>query len=314
MSKIKRVICFIVIVMIFTITGCVRKEEGNDTDHYYTFTDSMGREVNLIEKPERVVSLVGSYAETWLLSGGSLAGVTDDVIHERSMEIPKGTKIVGTIKEPNLEEIINIDPDFVLISPDIESHVRISDTLSKLNIPFAFFRVEQFEDYLNILKICTDITGEKELYEKNGLGVKYYIQDILAKVDKDKNYYVLFMRAFSTGVKAKNDDNFVCRILNDLGTVNIAAKHESLLEDLSIEEIISEDPDFIFVVTMGDSEKAIKALSEGIQKNPVWSKLSAVKNNRYVVLPKELFHYKPNAKWGESYEYIAKILYPEVFE
>ena len=80
-----------------------------------------------------------------------------------------------------------------------------------------------------------------------------------------------------------------------------------------MEVIIKEDPDYIFVVTMGDSDKALKNLRESIEKNPAWSELSAVKNQRYIVLPKELFHYKPNARWGESYEYMAKILYPDEF-
>ena len=31
-----------------------------------------------------------------------------------------------------------------------------------------------------------------------------------------------------------------------------------------------------------------------------------------VLLPRELFHYKPNARWGESYAYLAKILYPDL--
>jgi len=26
-----------------------------------------------------------------------------------------------------------------------------------------------------------------------------------------------------------------------------------------------------------------------------------------------LFHYKPNVKWGESYKYLAEIIYPEIF-
>ena len=183
-----------------------------------------------------------------------------------------------------------------------------------MDIPFAFFKVEHFEDYLSMLDICTDITGNKELYEKNGLEVKKQIEDVLAKIDKTNNTEILFIRAFSSGAKAKNDDNNACKILNDLGTVNIVAKHESLLEELSMETIIEEDPDYIFVVTMGNSEKAIEGLKNGIQKNPAWNSLSAVKNDRYHILPKDLFHYKPNARWGESYEYIAKILYPDLFE
>ena len=61
-----------------------------------------------------------------------------------------------------------------------------------------------------------------------------------------------------------------------------------------------------------DTQKALDALAAGIQANPAWNSLSAVQNGRYVVLPSDLFHYKPNARWGESYEYLAKILYPQV--
>lgn len=310
-------ILLIIIMLTPLLTGCKARPEtaaGADNEYYYSFTDSLGNTVNLKSKPQRVVSLVGSYAETWILAGGNLSGVTSDVISERNMDLPNKTKIVGTIKDPNLEEIITLSPDFVLLSPDIESHVKISETLKKADIPFAFFKVEHFEDYLDMLKTCTDITGNKELYKKNGLDVKKQIDDILRKTDKNDKPEILFIRAFSSGAKAKDDDNMACKILNDLGTVNIASKHKSLLEDLSIEEIILEDPDFIFVVTMGNSEKALKTLRDGIEKNSAWSTLSAVKNNRYIVLPKELFHYKPNARWGESYEYIAKILYPDEFK
>ena len=49
-----------------------------------------------------------------------------------------------------------------------------------------------------------------------------------------------------------------------------------------------------------------------VESNPAWPGLQAVQNGRYLLLPKELFHYKPNARWGESYAYLAKILYPEL--
>ncbi len=286
----------------------------SEEEPYYTFTDDLTNTVILEQKPERVVALMGSYAETWLLAGGQLVGVTDDVITQGRMNVTEETKIVGTVKDPNLEEVLALSPDFVLLSPDIENHVKISETLENLNIPHAFFKVEYFEDYLNMLDICTDITGNKELYEENGLKVQKQIEDVLSKIDKSKEPTVLFIRAFSSGAKAKSDDHMACKILEDLGTFNIASKHRSLLEDLSIEEVIEEDPDYIFVITMGDSEKAIEALKNGIQKNPAWNNLSAVKNDRYIILTKELFHYKPNARWGESYEYLAKIIYPECFQ
>ena len=46
------------------------------------------------------------------------------------------------------------------------------DTFEELGIPCAYFDVSNFEDYLEMLKICTDITDRPDLYEKNGLDVK----------------------------------------------------------------------------------------------------------------------------------------------
>jgi len=315
--KIRRIFFYILIITFFAavFTGCAKEPEAQTGDYFYSFEDALGNQVKLKEQPSRVISLVGSYAEIWVLAGGEPVGVTNDVITERNMELPEGTKIIGTIKDPNLEEMLTLSPDFVLLSPNIDSHVKLAQTLKKSGIAHAFFDVEHFEDYLNMLKICTDITGNKELYDKNGVQVQKNIQDILSKIDtsaEDKPS-ILLIRAFSSGAKAKSDDNMACRILNDLGTENIASRHSSLLEDLSMEVILQEDPDFIFVITMGDSEKAIEGLKQGIEKNPVWSGLTAVKDGRYIVLPKDLFHYKPNARWGESYEYLAKILYPDKF-
>ena len=315
MLKRKFSILLLGIICILQFTACQSVKVSENKGEFYSFTDSLGNNVVLKERPKKVVSLIGSYAETWVLAGGELAGVTNDAFSERNMDLPKDVKIVGTIKEPNVEEILSISPDFVLLSPEIESHVKVSQTLKKANIPCAFFKVDDFNDYLKMLDICTSITRDKDAYEKNGLLVKKQIDDCLSKIDKSSKPSVLFIRAFSNGAKAKSGDNITCKMLEDLGTVNIAAKHKSLLEDLSIEEIIEDDPDFIFVVTMGEnSERAMESLKKGIEKNPAWKSLSAVKNGRYIVLPKELFHYKPNAKWGESYEYLAKILYPDSFK
>jgi iron complex transport system substrate-binding protein len=321
--ELRRKILIILVLLMVIVAGC-SNDKVDETAHvdsegskaYYSFTDSLGNSVMLQEKPQRVVSLVGSYAQTWMLAGGEVIGVTDDVISEGRFEISEEISIVGTVKEPNVEEVLSLSPDFVLLSPDIENHLKIRQILEDAAIPHAYFKVEYFEDYLKMLDICTDITGNKDLYEEHGLKIKEEIDGILSRIEDaglDHKPTVLFVRAFSSGAKAKKDDNLTCKMLEDLGTVNIASKYPSLLEELSIEEIIQEDPDYIFVTTMGSTEKAIEALRNGIEKNPAWNSLTAVKNDRYIILPKELFHYKPNAKWGESYRYLAEIIYPEIF-
>ncbi len=291
-------------------------QESTASEAWYTFEDSLGNPVVLQEQPQRVISLMGSYAETWMLAGGELVGVTDDAVDERNLQLSEDVKIIGTQHSPNLEEILGLSPDFVLLSADIDEHLQLAETLEKAEIPHAFFKVEYFDEYLDMLKICTDITGREDLYQQNGLDVQEQIDQVLAKIPEagDDKPTVLFLRAMTTKAKAKAGDNMTCKMLEDLGTVNIAAQDPSLLEDLSMEKILMDDPDYIFAVPMGDTEKSLQALKDNIESNPAWASLSAVQNGRYVILPKDLFHYKPNARWGESYEYLAKILYPDLFE
>ena len=98
-------------------------------------------------------------------------------------------------------------------------------------------------------------------------------------------------------------------ILDDLHCENIAEREDSLLEDISLEAVVSQDPEYIFISTMGDEAEAKSALEASWGQNPAWQALAAVQNGRVYYLPKELFHYKPNARWGESYAYLYQILY-----
>ncbi|WRS26334.1 ABC transporter substrate-binding protein [Oscillospiraceae bacterium MB08-C2-2] len=274
------------------------------------FTDALGREVKLEGTPKKAAAVMGSFAQVWLLAGGELAAVTRDVFQEGIL--PETAEVIdlGTMKAPSVETMLAQGIDFVILSAKLEEHVALREQLEQAGIPSAYFAVEVFEDYLDMLKICTQITGKPELYEENGTAVQAQIDAAKTMQEGKEPPTVLFIRAFSTGAKAKGSDNMTGAMLRDMGCINIADREGSLLEDLSMEVIIREDPDFIFVVTMGESsEKAIQSLEQSVMSNPAWSQLSAVKNGRYVVLPKELFHLKPNNRWGESYEMLGQLLY-----
>lgn len=89
----------------------------------------------------------------------------------------------------------------------------------------------------------------------------------------------MLLRAASKNIKAKGSDGIVSgEILKDLGCVNIADSDSSLLDDLSLEAIVKEDPDFIFVIIQGtNTEAALKNVDTLLKSNPVWNSLTAVK-------------------------------------
>lgn len=279
-----------------------------------SITDSNGSQITLDTSAPRVVATYGSFAEAWLLAGGELVGVTQDALEQRDLGLPEDIAVVGTVKEPNAEEIIALEPDLVLLASDITAQADIRDVLENAGLACAFFQVDTFADYAFMMEQLCAVTGREDLYEENVTQVGQQIEEAQAKAALSSTRpNVLLIRAFSTGIKAKTDDELAGAILKDLGAHNIADDHPSMLEDLSLEEVIAADPDYIFVTTMGDEQKALDYLNGLIQQNPAWSELSAVKEDRYIVLPKDLFHYKPNNRWGESYQYLGEILYPELF-
>lgn len=279
-----------------------------------SITDSNGSQITLDTSAPRVVAAYGSFAEAWLLAGGELCGVTQDALEQRDLGLPEDIAVVGTVKEPNAEEIIALEPDLVLLASDITAQAEIRDVLENAGLACAFFQVDTFADYAFMMEQLCAVTGREDLYEENVTQVGQQIEEAQANAALSSTRpNVLLIRAFSTGIKAKTDDELAGAILKDLGAHNIADDHPSMLEDLSLEEVIAADPDYIFVTTMGDEQKALDYLNGLIQQNPAWSELSAVKEDRYVVLPKDLFHYKPNNRWGESYQYLGEILYPQLF-
>ena len=104
------------------------QDESSSAGQSMTFTDAMGYEVT-VASWDRVVSLYGSFGETWVLAGGKLTGTTNDAIKERHLELGDDVAIVGTVQQPNLEEILALNPDFLILSADTAEHVDLHQAL-----------------------------------------------------------------------------------------------------------------------------------------------------------------------------------------
>ena len=301
------------------LSGCTEHGDGqlvppDPPAAYASFTDSAGETIVLEEKPERVAVLFSSFAELWQLAGGTVAVTVGESV-ERGF-VPEGTPLVddGAGKKIDLERLLVEEPDFVICSGDIAAQAETAETLMELDIPAAQFVVESFSDFSDVLKICTDITGDETAFEQYGAAQKQAIDTILAE-NSFEGVDILFVRAGSSArsVKAKtSEDHFAAEMLKELGTHNIA--DDSLLagavlsDTLSIEYILQEDPDYIFFTAMGDEEASQSFVKEMLQES-AWQQLSAVRQGNYAFLEKELFHFKPNGRWAEAYETLARLLH-----
>ena len=310
--KIIRVI--LAAMLVLSLAACSSATDNVGTDSWYSFTDHKGNNVVLQKKPENVAVLFSSFGDIWVTAGGKVDITVGETV-QRGFAADTAILVdAGAGKSINTELLIASKPDFVICSADVPAQQDAAKLLAQAGIPCASFRVESFEDYLDVLKICTDITGNRELYQQYGVAVEQNIEQIMAQTEQmSENKKILFVRAGSgsSATKAKTaNDHFAAAMLKELGTYNIAENATVLLDGLSLEEIIMEKPEYIFISTMGD-ETAAKEYINSLFAQPQWQAVEAVKNGNYIFLPKELFQYKPNSRWDKAYEYLVNTLYEQ---
>lgn len=310
MNKKSIIIAVVIVVLLIFISGAVETNKPESSGEYFTFTDSEGEIVELSHKPQKTAVLFSSLAECWIEAGGEVYVTVGESV-ERGL-VKEETELVdkGAGKTVDTEKLISLEPDFVICSADIASHRDVASALKKAKIPVAMLRMDTFEDYLTILRTLTKITGKTENYEQFGENTKSEIEQIISGGKRENNPKILFVRSgssYSSAKAKKAGDNFAAKILEDLGCVNIADKAEVLLDNLSAEVILKENPQYIFVSVMGDYDNS-KAYMQELLAKKEYASLDAVKNGRVYFLPKELFQYKPCGRWAESYRYISSIL------
>ncbi len=309
-KRICPIFSLLLLCLLCGLTACGQGEQ--DREGGFSFTDDLGREVT-VASHERVAVLLGSYADMWILAGGQICAAPEDAFDDLDLDLPDGTVNLGETKRLNLELLLSSEPDFVIASTNTSQHLEWQQSLEGAGIATAYFDVAGFEDYLRVLKICTDITGQPERYEQYGTEIQKEIAEITGRRGNGDARTVLYMRASATSIRAKgNSGNVLGEMLESLGCVNIADTDESLLENLSVESILLQNPEYILIVQSGDDIEGTKQNIETMfRENPLWNELEAVKNGQVHVLDKNLYNLKPNARWAEAYEKLEEILYGE---
>ena len=306
---------FPLILICCFLWGCAVQPQSSavESPDAITFTDDLGRTVT-VSNPKRVAALLGSFAQVWQLAGGQVIATADDAWDDFGLELPEDAVNLGGTKHLSLALLLSAQPDFILASTNTRQNMELQETLEATAIPVAYFDVFDFDDYLRLLDICTDITGCKDRYETYGTAVEQEIREVIdrskLRLQSQEPPEVLFLRASASAVHVKNSEGVVLGdMLKALGCINIADSDATLLENISIERILEADPDFIFVVQQGDNAEGTREyVRQFLEEHPAWAQLTAVKNDNVYFMEKSLFGLKPNHRWGQAYGIVEEIL------
>ena len=258
-----------ILVLLFAVFSCGKKEEEKSKANAETKVNEKSE-----KKYDRIVVLDPAVVEMVYLLGGEdkLVGIAK---LERSKIWPeeKTEKVesVGTFINPSLEKIIALKPDLVIES--FHSSDAIDKSLSSNNIEIIKIQANSIEDIFKNFQKVAKILGKEKEAEKIIAEKKQKIEEI-KKIDttEKKGLFILAptpMRVFGKGT-LPND------IMEMLNIKNIAAGMEGMSPTLTPEYIIKENPDIILTFVK-DPQEIVKA-------NPQIKDISAIKNNKFVVL------------------------------
>lgn len=320
LKKIIFVIICIIAVWGLSLSFRQTQENTNTFKQTRTVVDSMGREVNIPTRPQRVVLLNASHLDLYYYAGGKQTDtiVGKPVSEALDDEVKEGTKNVmqvGVIHNPSVETILKLEPDLV-IGINVPFHQQLIPTLEKANIPVLIKSLNTYEEVIDTLQFYGELTGKQDIAQAKIDEVKLNYDQAMAKAESKTSPKTLMIWGTTDSFSMATSKSFAGDLLKRLSANNIADNVDSVAKDsgfipLGMEYIATQDPEIIFVVTHGDVETVKNSMNETLGKNPLWQEISAVKNNRVYVLPYQLFAVNPGTKIADALNILADDLYPK---
>ncbi|MGI6092307.1 MAG: ABC transporter substrate-binding protein [Negativicutes bacterium] len=290
-------------------------QESSPQSAYLTIKDSIGRTVTLPQKPERIVLLSPSFVNLLYSVDGKAVGRPSSktgTIPQMAQSVPE----VGFVYNINLEKLAALQPDLVIGVQGM--HEKLVPSMESSGVPIIILRYKTLEDNIEVTRLLGSISGTQAKAEQVIQNIQSQIKTIIAKLPADKSRKVAILHATAKSVTVELDTTIAGSIAKELGLVNVAAGSMPVNADndtvpYSMEKLVENDPDIMFVVTMGDKAEIEKRMWADVQSNPAWNSLRAVKQKKVYFLPSELFLLNPGLRMPEAVEYMARLAYPEVY-
>jgi iron complex transport system substrate-binding protein len=268
-------------------------------------TDDLGRTFRFDAPPRRIVSLNPGYTETLFALGAGDRVVGVDDYSDYPPEARLKAKVGGG-HHANLESIVALAPDFVVALVE-EQEV---DALAARGIPAIKLLPKDFEGVLQTILLLGKVTGTGPCAEEIVAGMKERIARVEAEVKGLPRPRVFLeldgtdpARPFTSG-----PHSFIGAMVTTAGGWNIAHDIRTPSGQMSLEAIVTEDPEIIVLM---DSTNPVNPQSrEDVLHRRGWSGISAVHKGAVVPVDSAFFS-RPSPRFVEGIEVLAHLLHPQ---
>lgn len=298
-------ICFLLIIISCFTLGCGQEAE---VAQGVTIEDDFGRQVVIHAVPERIISLTPSGTEILfaLGLGPRMVGGTDyDNYPPEALALPK----VGDYENPNLENIIALEPDLVLAD---SIHQKTVEELEALGIPVLAFDPATvagvYDTIIRIGKAAGALETAEELVDQMQREVAALTAPLadLAEEDKPTVYYEIWYEPLIT----VGPQTYIHDMITLAGGRNIAADAQTAWPEYSLEVLIEKDPEVIIRPRVLMGTAALK--KEDFASRPGWENITAVREGRIYLVEDDLIS-RPGPRCVQGLKDLVQILHPDLY-
>ena len=292
--------------------GAPAEKKPESAAAFATIKDDLGREVTLPKKPERIVVTSASFLEPLHAVGGDVVGRPD------SKSLPDWAKdktSIGRVYNVDLEKLLSCAPDLVIANKGMNE--KLLQSLEINNIPCLVVDMKNYEEVKNEVRIFAQVTGEKENGDALIASMDGKIKAVQNRLPKEKRRVVI-LHSTAQGLSVQLDTSIAGSAAKMLGFENVASGMSPLegnpdAAPYSIETLVEQNPEILFVTSMGKIEEIKRGMEETIASNPAWQTIPAVKNGKMYYLSQEHFLLSPGIRYPDAVEEMAKLIYPDLF-
>jgi iron complex transport system substrate-binding protein len=304
--KLFRVIMGIAVFGFLVLAGCSPSIQKTPLSN--TYTDDIGRTVQITGIPQRIISLSPSNTEMVYALGlqDRLVGVTS---YDDYPPDAKNKPIVSDYSTVDQEKIVTAKPDLVL-ADSIQKNDTIP-ALEKLGITVYTMSPDNMAGILNEIKVIGQITGKTQEADKlvsNLTGRIQAVNDKTAKLTDSQKPRVLFITWYDP-IWTAGSDTMIQYLIDTAGGVNIAADLKGYTT-ITLESAIQRNPQVIIVMSsMGDNHTSLNY----INSNDQFKATDAVKNGQVYEIDADIFG-RTTPRIVDGLETLAKLFHPELFK
>ena len=300
---------FSIFLLTFVISGCEEVNENVTTREIFNLiTDDAGRDVPLDKKPERIVVTSASFLEPLHAVGGTVVGRPDS--KTQMPDWAKNIDSIGQVYNVDVEKIIACNPDLVIINKGMNE--KLLDVLNQNKIPALILDMKTYDKVKNEIEIFGELTENTDKAAQIIADMDNKIKATIDKMPKDK-HKVAILHSTAQGLSVQLEGSIAGNIAKMFGWENVAAGMTPLESNpdaapYSLETLADQNPDIIFVTSMGNINEIKSNMEQNIKDNPAWNSIGAIKKGQLYYLPQDLFLLSPGLRYPEAVETMANMV------